>query len=583
MSRGIAEPRPARVFGPGDAAQDAAQSQSAEGAVPAPESRGASARVSGQGGIDSAGGPAAPPPAGLRRWIIRALRQLPSVLVMAGLGGLGVFGHYSGWTLPKVGALAGGAPMGEEDWCEEHSVAESQCVECHPELLPPGEDFGWCKAHGIANCPLEHPQVAQLKAPPAVSEADRQRAARALAVAPRPENNPICKNYRRRVQFASLGAMQKAGVAVAVAERLPIVETLPVHAEVRYDQTRLASVASRLGGTVWRVEKNLGDSVEAGQLLALVDAPEVGRAKAELLQALAQTDLARQALERVQRLAAEGIVPGRQLQAAQAESLQARARLLSAQQTLANLGLPVPLEALRGRSEAEQMERVARLGLAEREWQRLGAFRPPATLLPLRAPVGGVIVARQGVAGELVDPSRVLFQLADIQRMWLMLNVPVEEASRLAVGQRVRYRPEGFAEWVEGKVTWISTTADPQTRMVLARAELPNPQGRLRNDTFGRAEIILRQEPEAIVVPREAIQWEGCCNVVFVRDRRFFDAPESPKVFHVRPVRVGASSGPLVEVAAGLLPGEIVAAKGSEVLRGELLKNALGEGCAECR
>lgn len=581
MSRGTANPRPTQLFGTAEAGNLAPEDRTRDSAA------GAIGRES-QVGVST---PASDRPAGcqtetsaaglLRRWFRRGVQHIPSVLVLAMLAGLGTYGHLSEWKLPKFWAQSPGAEMAGKNWCEEHSVPEAACVSCHPDLLPAEKDFGWCKTHGIPNCPLEHPHVVQLKTAPVVQEADRQRAARALALVPRPENNPICKNYRRRVQFASLEAMQKAGVDVAVVERQRITESVSVHAEVRYDQTHLASVASRLGGTVWRVERDVGDAVQAGQLLALVDAPEVGRAKAELLQALAQSQLARQGLERMERLAAQGIVPGRQLQAAQSEHVQAQARLMAARQSLANLGLPAPRDELQQAGESERLQRLVRLGLSKEEWQRLGMSEPPGTLLPVRAPIDGVVVGRHAVAGEAVDPLRVLFQVADIRRMWLMLSVPVEEAPRLAVGQRVRYRPEGSAGWLEGTLAWISTTADPQTRMVLARADLPNPDGRLRNDTFGTAEIVLRDEPEAIVVPREAVQWEGCCFVVFVRDRHFFDGPDAPKVFHVRPVRLGARNGPLVEVAAGLWLGEVVAAQGSEVLRGELLKNALGEGCAE--
>lgn len=583
MGRPTAEPRLARVGQPAEEAQRAAGAENGQRAA-ARQSQQAGQTPPLPGGLGPAGAAAETRIAGrLRAWVGRAVRQLPSLLVFAVLAGLGAYGHHSGWKLPKLGALAGDMEAPADDWCDEHSVPESRCVECDPQRLPPVKDFGWCRAHGIPNCPLEHPEVAQLKAPAQVSQAELQRVARVLALAPRPENNPICTNYRRRVQFASLEAMQKAGVEVAVADRQRIVESLAVAAEVRYDPTRLASVSSRLSGTVWRVVKNVGDAVRAGELLGAVDAPEVGRAKAELLQTLAQADLARRARERKERLAAQGIVPGRELQTAEADLLQAQARLVSAQQALANLGLPVALEALRGLGEQERLDRLARLGFGDAEWQGLAAAHAPATLLPLRSPIEGLVVARQAVAGEVVDPSRVLFQVADTRRMWLMLSVPLEDAPRLALGQQVRYQPEGLAGSVEGKLTWISTTADPQTRMVLARADLPNPEGLLRNDTFGQAEIVLRDDPEAVVVPSEAIQWEGDCYVVFVRDRGFFDSPEAPKVFHVRPVRLGARKGPLTEVAAGLLPGEVVAAQGSEVLRGQLLKNALGEGCADCQ
>jgi hypothetical protein len=108
------------------------------------------------------------------------------------LAGLGAYGHHSGWKLPKFSALAGNGVAARDDWCEEHAVPESQCVECDPDLLPRGRDYGWCKEHGVPNCPLEHPDVAQVKKTPEITEADRQRAAGAMTSAPRPENNAVC-------------------------------------------------------------------------------------------------------------------------------------------------------------------------------------------------------------------------------------------------------------------------------------------------------------------------------------------------------------------------------------------------------
>ena len=152
-------------------------------------------------------------------------------------------------------------------------------------------------------------------------------------------------------------------------------------------------------------------------------------------------------------------------------------------------------------------------------------------------------MARQIVAGEAVDASRVLFQVADTSRMWLTLNVSAENVGKLALGQPVRSRPDGSSEDLKeatGKIVWISTTADRQTRMVTIRAELPNPHGALRSETFGAGRIVVREERDAVVVPSEAIHWEGCCHVVFVRDKGYADKPESFKVFHVRMVRPGA-------------------------------------------
>ena len=115
--------------------------------------------------------------------------------------------------------------------------------------------------------------------------------------------------------------------------------------------------------------------------------------------------------------------------------------------------------------------------------------------------------------------------------------------------------------------------------MLKVRAVLDNPDGRLRDETFGTGRVILREVPDAIVVPSHTVQWEGCCQVVFVRDKDYFSSPESPKLFHVRSVRTGASHGGTTEILAGLLPGEVVVTEGSDVLRAQLLKNSLGAGC----
>ena len=521
-----------------------------------------------------------PAPAGRRFHSLSWLRRnLPTLLVFGVIAGMGYYGHRSQWKLPRFSMLVGAASAERDDWCTGHGVPESKCVECNADLLPRGPQYGWCREHGVSNCPLDHPDVAQLKETPSISPADLERAARALAVEERPPNNSVCTLHQRRLQFASLDAVREAGLDVALVDRRPIRESVEGTGEVRYDPTRLARLSARVPGTVWRVEKYVGDAVRAGDLLALIDAKEVGRAKTELIKALAQEKLQRKVFTRLEGLSAQGIVPGRRAQQADAFYVQARARVLSAQQALVSLGLPVEVESLQNLTEEEVVARLRFLGLPESMAAELDPRMTTANLVPLRAPLDGVVVARQGVAGEVVDTSRVLFQVADMSHMWLMLDVRLEEADKLILGQPVQFLPDGSRQKVGGKLTWISTTADQRTRTVKVRADLPNPTGRLRNETFGLGRIVLRAEPDAIVVPHEAVHWEGCCHVVFVRDKGFFDSDESFKVFHVRTVRLGAKNGKFTEILAGVLPGEVVATKGSDVLRAQLLKNNLGEGC----
>jgi multidrug efflux pump subunit AcrA (membrane-fusion protein) len=509
------------------------------------------------------------------RWL---QKSIPTAVVIALLGGLALWGHSTDWKLPKFSNLTGDVATDGVVWCEEHGVPEAQCVECNPELMPRGPDYGWCAEHGVHNCPLHHPDVAQTKEPPVVSAADFERAATALALMDRRPNNSACKTYRARIQFASFDAVKQAGVDVELVERQPITESISANGEITYDATRFANVSPRVPGSIALVKKNVGDRVRVGEVLALVDAMSIGQAKGELIDALVQENLQQKTVKRLENLG-QGVVAGRQVIEAEAAYEKAQVRVLAAQQALANLGLAVDLDALRAVPHEEQLHKLRHLDIEEVIGSEGESTWATANLLPIRSPIDGVIVAREVVAGEVVDTSRVLFQVADTSQMWVTLNVPLENAKWLSLGLPVRFRPDGGDQDVTGKLSWISTAADAQTRMVAVRAELPNQDGRLRDETFGSGQIILREEPDTIVVPTDAVHWEGCCQLVFVRDQHYFDSPESPKVFHIRTVRLGAKNGKFTEVIAGLLPGEVVATKGSDVLRAQLLKNNLGEGC----
>src|SRR5262249_33232947 len=151
--------------------------------------------------------------------------------------------------------------------------------------------------HGVAECPLCHPDVAELKGNVHVTQTDLDRAQRALAFAERPENDRKCKKHLRRLQFASQAAADKAGIDVRPAIVAPVVETIAGNGEVTYDQTRVARLSSRVAGTVWRVDRQVGDLVKQGDILALIDGAEVGKAKADFLHAFAQVDLKTRTLE----------------------------------------------------------------------------------------------------------------------------------------------------------------------------------------------------------------------------------------------------------------------------------------------
>lgn len=513
------------------------------------------------------------------KWLRHAM---PTAIVIAALGGLAAFGHFTEWTIPKFSELTGGSGAPAEDWCSDHNVPASQCIECNPKLLSPPKVHGWCKLHGVAQCPLEHPEVAQLKSLPEITDAMKERAARALAARPRAENNATSTLYQRRVQFASAEAVDKAGVDIAVVQERRIVEAVVANGEVTYNDTRVAHLPSRVPGTVWRVEKQIGDTVAKDDILVLVDCADIGRAKGELLQAISVVRLHETNVEKLRPLAEKEIVEGRRLREAEAHLQEAQIRLISAQQALVNFGLPVTVDQFSAMEPEEIAKNIRFLGLPEKLTDTLQATTTSSNLFPLRSPIGGVVLQRDAVEGEVVDANKPLFIVGDTSEMWLTLNIRQEDAEYVELGQKVLFRSNGRKDGtpVAGAVSWISTAADEQTRTIQVRAALPNANGQLRSNTFGTGEIILREESQAVVVPNEAVHWDGTSNIVFVRDKNYF-LKDSPKFFHVRQVRLGVTNDDMTEIIVGLLPGEVVASKNSVVLEAQLLKSNLGAGCCE--
>lgn len=498
------------------------------------------------------------------------------MIVLAGLAGLAWWGHYHGWSLPKFSELTGGEKEAGVLWCDEHGVPEAECISCNADLMPKGELFGWCSEHGVHECVLHHPQLSQLNEVPEVSQTDLARASEAIAAYPRTKNDPGCKMHLRRIQFPSIESVDQAGIDINLVDRGPVVETIKTTGEIVYDPTRVTHLSSRSGGTIWHVEKNVGDQVKQGDLLALVDAVEAGRLKSRLLKALAQLELNSSALKRIERLGGT-VVPEREIQEARAAKTETEYEIESAIQAISNLGLPIQGDEIKGKSATEVSSKLKFLGLPKSIIDSLNQTGGSANLIPILAPRDGIVVNRHAVAGEVIDTDKSLFTIADTSRMWLLLNVRLEESERISIGQRVIFTADGSERETVGVITWISTEAHSQTRTVQVRAELTNESGRLRNETFGAGEIVLRDVKDAILVPSDAIHWEGCCHVAFVRDKDYFK-DGSYKVFHTRSVRPGAVMGDNTEVIAGLLPGEVVVTKGSGILRAELLKGNLGAG-----
>ena len=537
----------------------------------------------------------------------RGLALLPTALVLVGITAVGVWGHHTGWRAPRFSELFGGGTTAEkedwctahnvpdskciachpelaggsaEDWCGEHGVPESRCTICHPEILKTGVAGDWCKEHGVpeSGCTICHPEIAKREgAPVAKSDVEvmpgsyegenkQGRLGEPSEAATALRDPRTCQKHALRVQFASAASMEKAGVMVGEVVERPMTDSVIVNGEADYDRTRFVKIASRSSGVASVVAGSRGQAVTEGALLALVDSAELGRAKAELLEAQAAVDVTSRALERMAKSAGAGFRTESERLEAEAAARQAKARLFNSSQAIQNLGLVLPAEDV-------APETLGTLGLP-RDMLSNGSQPLSVSLLPIRSPMTGVIVALDVVPGEAVETGRMLFEVADTRRMWVTMDVPLSEAHLIALGQQVAFRPDDARDQiVDGKVSWISTAVDEMTRTLKVRADVENEEGSLRAHTFGRAQVVVRKSPNAIAVPSEAVQWEGCCYVVFVH--------MGNEIFETRKVRLGARDATHTEILVGVLPGEVIATEGSHVLKSEILKSALGAGCVD--
>jgi cobalt-zinc-cadmium efflux system membrane fusion protein len=387
-----------------------------------------------------------------------------------------------------------------------------------------------------------------------------------MAARDRSRGNPAALGLPRIVRFDSAAAVDAAGIDITPVWTAALTESVAGSGELQFDPARYTRVTARAAGTVWRVFKQMGDPVRAGELLALVDSADVGKAKAELQTALAQVKVR----ARAARDLASAPVNERQRTEAEAALREAEVRLLAAEQSLINLGLPPRTNELRGLSPTAVADRLYRLGLPA------DLREAPGTLLPVPAPMDGVILRTGAVAGEPMDASKVLFQIADPRQLRLALHVPAGDARWVKVGQEARFRPDSGPAEAVGRVTWVGATANEHSRTIPVWAEVPNPAGELRASTLGTGRVVIREEPDAVLVPADAVHTVAGTAVVFVRDQRYL-SEDGLKAFHVRAVIVGARDGNNVEVIAGVVPGEVVATKRSSALA-EALRAEMVEG-----
>ncbi len=183
----------------------------------------------------------------------------------------------------------------------------------------------------------------------------------------------------------------------------------------------------------------------------------------------------------------------------------------------------------------------------------------------LRVQIGGVVIQRHAVIGEVTTDGQPLFIVADLSRVWADFHVYRDDIGAITVGQPVRIELGNGKAPIEATVAYVSPVTDEATQSKLIRAVLPNPRGDLRPGLFVSGTLIASATNVAVAVRREAIQTFRDWNVVYLTDGHTFQAA---------PVTLGRSDPQFIEVLSGIEPGDSYVAKNSFIIKADVEKSA---------
>jgi membrane fusion protein, heavy metal efflux system len=377
------------------------------------------------------------------------------------------------------------------------------------------------------------------------------------------------------VVFPSESSLNRSGIKTSPLQQRAIVQRVKTVGVVSYDERKTASLSARVSGTVWRVVKQVGDPVSRGDVLVIIDAAEVGRAKAEFLSELVAVETNSQILATLETVAAA--VPGRQIREARVAVREASIRMQNVEQKLVNLGLNVQMEEFEKLSDAQRAHKIHFLGLPNAISGELDTDHTTSNLLALTASFDGVVIRHDAALGEMTVEGKPIIEISDLRRMWLKLDVPKEDASKLALGQRIRFAPDGIDQELESKIVWISSEMNMQTRTLQVRAEVENPivssdatTGQevrlLRANTFGTGSIVVGESDSAFVIPLTAVLHADNQPMVFYRTGELS--------FARLDVKLGVRDSNWIQIeSADLVPGMEIVTQGCHVLKSESMLN----------
>jgi cobalt-zinc-cadmium efflux system membrane fusion protein len=309
--------------------------------------------------------------------------------------------------------------------------------------------------------------------------------------------------------------------------------------ELAVDQRAYAEVGTPVAARITRLPVNTGDGVRAGQTLAELTSPELGRAGAEYLSASARLKLAEAALERKRGLAAEKIAPLREVQEAESAVGEARAALRASRAAIIAFGV----EPSGDDSEAAT-----------------------SSAFTLRSPVAGTVIERTAVLGQMLDPATPAFRIGDLARLWLTVHAFERDAVRIKQGVTARLSFSALpGQDFEGTVSMVGRSVERESRTVPVRIDMANQGNVLRPGMSATATLPVGDTGGTILtVPVAAVQR--------VRNEWCVFLPKDANHFEIRRIGRGRDLGSEVEVLSGLRPGDRIVVDGAFLLKAQAEK-----------
>jgi cobalt-zinc-cadmium efflux system membrane fusion protein len=309
---------------------------------------------------------------------------------------------------------------------------------------------------------------------------------------------------------------------LATIDQRPAVDELKTSATVAPDVNRTVPVVSLTSGRVVEIRARLGDDVKKGDLLLLINSPDIGQGFADYHKFQADEALARKQLERSQLLYGKGALAQKDLQVAESAEQKAKVDLATA------------------------AERIRILG---------ADLNRPSPIVEVRAPAAGTIV-EQNVTGsggvKSLDNSPNLFTIADLSRVWVLCDVYENNLRQAHVGDYADVQLNAYSNRTfRGRVSNISRVLDPATRSAKVRLELDNPDGIMRAGMFATATFRSQTGQQRPVAPSSAI--------LRLHDKDWVFRLDGEKRFRRTEVQAGGAAGIGVqEVFAGVRSGDKV-------------------------